>query len=206
MTRFLCHIAILKLLVEKFVKLKGLRGKVRLSAYTLANFDDFCAKLQFWSSPSKNSWKFEKKSSNCFLCSVAVQSFLQFDEFFRPKSNFRFFEVFFACNLQKAYITKNSRHLACILFNLTNFLVHFGGKPPVSSFHTLSEAKKPNWNFLRKRKKLFSKKWIFSMVLWSNSESRKKIQKNNSPLIFEILFSSETSRNLFFKISGTFSI
>ena len=113
----------------------------------------------------------KKKSSNCLLCSVAVQSFLQFDEFFRPKSNFRFFEVFFACNLQKAYITKNSRHLACILFNLTNFfefstltdkfanfLVHFGGKPPVSSFHTLSEAQKPNLNFVRKRKKLFSKK------------------------------------------------
>ena len=100
----------------------------------------------------------KKNSSNCLLCSVAVQSFLQFDEFFRPKSNFRFFEVFLACNLQKAYITKNSRHLACILFNLTNFLVHFGGKPPVSSFHTLSEAQKPNLNFVRKRKKLFSKK------------------------------------------------
>ena len=121
--RFLCQIDILKVLVEKFVKLKGLRGKVRLLASSVAKFDDFCAKLTFWSSPSKNSWKFEKNSSNCLLCtcSVAVQSFLQFDEFFRPKSNFRFFEVFFACNLQKAYITKNSRHLACILFNLTNF-------------------------------------------------------------------------------------
>ena len=56
LTIFVCQIAILKLLVEKFVKLKGLRGKVRLVAYTLAKFDDFCAKLQFWSCWSKNSW------------------------------------------------------------------------------------------------------------------------------------------------------
>jgi len=54
--RFLRQIAILKLLVEEFVKLKGLRGKTRLLAFTLAKFDDFSVKLQFWSLESKNSW------------------------------------------------------------------------------------------------------------------------------------------------------
>ena len=62
--RFLRQIAILKLLVEEFVKLKGLRGKTRILAFTLAKFDDFSVKLQFWSLESKNSWKCSKFEKN----------------------------------------------------------------------------------------------------------------------------------------------
>ena len=130
---------------EKIVKLKGKQAKVGFRAWTWANFEAF---------ESKNSRKYVKmfKTRKKFVKYELVrQQELEFDVDFRVNSSessnhekfsisFQFDEFFSTFELSPVKTDQklaNSRQFDEFFRILYLFLVHFGGKPPVSSFYTL---------------------------------------------------------------------